>query len=256
MTPDQRYISDRVIIESSGCWNWRLSTSNGYGQAFFRGTTFLAHRAAWLAFVGPLREDKQLNHTCGNRKCANPRHLFEADRKPPPAKAPVSINKDFILARVAIDASSGCWNWTAKVAAHGYGRHGHHYAHRSSYEAFVGPVPDGLNIDHLCRNRRCVNPAHLEPVTQLENVRRGDAGPKDFCVRGHQFTTDNISLRATGQRMCRACMHERAKDRFSASIDASVRAKLDALARRTGGNRSEVLRDLVNREYALTVETT
>lgn len=74
---------------------------------------------------------------------------------------------------------AGCWRWTGRLSSAGYGetsgeRHGVKVlAHRVSYETFVGPIPDGLHIDHLCRNRACINPEHLEPVTLQENLRRG-----------------------------------------------------------------------------------
>lgn len=69
-------------------------------------------------------------------------------------------------------SDDGCWNWTAALNAFGYGRFRGLLAHRVSYESLVGPIPDGLELDHLCRNRKCVRPEHLEPVTHDENYRR------------------------------------------------------------------------------------
>lgn len=83
--------------------------------------------------------------------------------------------------------------------------------HRFSYEHFVGPLADGFEIDHLCRNRGCVNPAHLEAVTRLENCRRGAYAQKTHCKHGHEFTPDNIYWNRGKHRQCRACSTARKK---------------------------------------------
>jgi hypothetical protein len=76
-----------------------------------------------------------------------------------------------------VDRTGDCWKWTAGLTGSGYGRFrwdgGEVAAHRFAYELLVGAIPDGLQIDHLCRNRACVNPAHMEPITQRENILRG-----------------------------------------------------------------------------------
>lgn len=86
---------------------------------------------------------------------------------------------------IDIDAETGCWNWTGKLHLNGYGgirRDGRQwYAHRWVYERLVGPIPEGLQIDHLCRNHRCCNPAHLEPVVPAVNTRRGEAAVLTEC---------------------------------------------------------------------------
>ncbi len=87
---------------------------------------------------------------------------------------------------------TGCWHWTGAKTDKGYGRfylNGNKHAHRISYELLIGPIPNGLVIDHLCRNPSCVNPAHLEPVTHVENVKRGDhvaKGWKGILLTVHQ----------------------------------------------------------------------
>lgn len=79
-------------------------------------------------------------------------------------------------------------------------------AHRASYELLVGSIAEGLEIDHLCRNVACVNPGHLEPVTHLENVRRGLRNLKGVCSKGHAIEGDNLYLNVkSGQRVCKEC---------------------------------------------------
>lgn len=119
-----------------------------------------------------------------------------------------------------VNKTDGCWEWTAYRNAFGHGRFrlGGRLllAHRVSYEMMVGPIPEGLQIDHVCRNPPCVNPAHLEPVTHQENVRRGMVGKlnsanaaKTHCPRGHEYNCTNTYTRRSGARVCRACARER-----------------------------------------------
>ena len=117
-----------------------------------------------------------------------------------------------------------CWNWIARHTANGGygtiqigGRAGSFVrAHRYAYELLAGPIPAGLQIDHLCRNRLCVNPAHLEPVTQQENIARGDAGAhygsRTHCKWGHPFDETNTGYRKNGGRYCRACARRRYRE--------------------------------------------
>lgn len=111
--------------------------------------------------------------------------------------------RERITSRIAENPETGCWDWTGKTLD-GYGRLTGEYAHRVSYELFVGPIPDGLELDHLCNRPLCVNPAHLEPVTHDENMRRA-AERRTHCKRGHEFTPENTYVRACGARQCRRC---------------------------------------------------
>lgn len=112
----------------------------------------------------------------------------------------------------------GCWLWNGNTTPTGYGQlyvDGQTvYTHRWAYEHFAGPIPDGLTIDHLCRNRSCCNPAHLEPVTNRENNLRGYSlsarrARQTHCLRGHEFTDENTYRDARGRRYCRACKRQR-----------------------------------------------
>lgn len=112
-----------------------------------------------------------------------------------------------------VNVTTRCWEWTGTLHADGYGVFfgmGQVWlAHRLSYEIFRGPIPKDRVLDHLCRNRKCVKPDHLEPVTILENIRRGERATKTHCKSGHEFTPENtyISTDAKGRhaRRCRTC---------------------------------------------------
>lgn len=123
--------------------------------------------------------------------------------------APVSFQS-----KVEVDEASGCWLWTAHLDRKGYGRYVHErgsLAHRFSYEHFVGPIPDGLHIDHLCCVTRCVNPDHLDVVTNLENARR-QVARTTACPHDHEYTEINTYW-YDGHRRCRTCrrINERAR---------------------------------------------
>lgn len=140
--------------------------------------------------------------------------------------APIPI-RERIRSNVAIQ-DDGCWQWTGTLSDAGYPymrltRTKRARAHRVSYEAFVGPIPDELQIDHTCHNnsgcpggatcphRACVNPEHLEPVTNRVNTLRSESftavnAAKGACIHGHEFTAENTYVNPRrGNRSCRTC---------------------------------------------------
>ncbi len=114
-----------------------------------------------------------------------------------------------------VDASGDCWEWTASCQPSGYGQisighDGTLLAHRVAWELLVSPIPIGMQLDHLCRNKRCVNPDHLEPVTWQENLRRGAPGAADqlrgrtHCKWGHSL--EDAPVRDRGNKRERVCL--------------------------------------------------
>jgi hypothetical protein len=141
-----------------------------------------------------------------------------------------SLEKRF-WAKVDKGDGTGCWLWTGTRWAKGYGQVRHQnrrlLAHRVAYELLVGPIPDGYQIDHLCRVTRCVRPDHLEPVTPLENARRA-AAFITHCPSGHPYDEVN-TRRTTDGRHCKACNRERWQ-----TSGLAARRRAQRAARRSG----------------------
>ncbi len=132
---------------------------------------------------------------------------------------------------VTYEPNTGCWLYIGGVCKDGYAkvkRSGQFLGHRASYVESVGPIPDGCEIDHLCRVRCCVNPAHLEPVTHGANVRRGvypkethRNGRKTHCKRGHALEGSNLIMEGSNlimegpARKCRACKMASMRERYA-----------------------------------------
>lgn len=124
---------------------------------------------------------------------------------------------------VRANETTGCWEWQRTIDRDGYAMYGSslqptRMAHRLAYLSLVGPIPEGLHLDHLCRVRNCVNPAHLEPVTTYENSRRGNSWlwlrARTHCPKGHPYDQENTSINSYGWRRCRACTKAKAEARL------------------------------------------
>ena len=124
---------------------------------------------------------------------------------------------DRFWSKVSVAEADECWEWMAYKIKTGYGlfypKHGEQWvAHRWAYTALRADIPEGLVLDHLCRNPSCVNPWHVEPVTQSVNVNRSIQSTKTHCKRGHEFTPEN-TRRKGNARWCRACVPARRRER-------------------------------------------
>lgn len=151
--------------------------------------------------------------TCRTGACAS---AAKEDASRQPTITPRDVER--FTANLATTSPDACWVWTASLDKEGYGRFSmrkrYIAAHRFAYLHYVGPLQAGLVLDHLCRNRACANPAHLEAVTDRQNILRGTApaavnARKTHCLRGHELAGANLYERPGGRRRCRTCQNSK-----------------------------------------------
>lgn len=228
---------------TTGCWPWLGSCNNkGYAQFWTAGSSRSVARSVWESIAGDLA-GKQLRHMCEQRSCVNPAHHEVSTRTrgvPSAPRAAAGVGVDERLPQrfrsKVLRTPDGCWEWQATCCPNGYGsywsaeRRTMVNAHRVAWELLVGTIDDDLVIDHLCRNRRCVNPTHLRPVTTWDNVMApGSLSPaksnaaKTTCPQGHP-----LPAYARGRvRPCRECAR-----RYGQRIPVAHRRALSARSRR------------------------
>lgn len=135
-----------------------------------------------------------------------------------------------IRARI-VQSGDGCWEWKgAKSSGYGYVRWEGRAArvHRVAYECARGAIPDGLVLDHLCRNRACCNPDHLEPVTNETNLSRNAWSLKAYCPQGHEYSLENTGVtKGSGWRYCKACNRRKASRYYHENIGVEREKRVD-----------------------------
>ena len=155
---------------------------------------------------------------------------MEAKTETPKSIFDLSVEKRWSIATRLwsnVEKTFGCWVWLGAKTRDGYGKlivgqKSLFLAHRASYELTSGRIPNGKELDHLCRNRLCINPSHLEIVTKRENILRGISfsainARKTTCLKGHLLEGDNLlpSMKLKGLRVCRTCFNERARCNYA-----------------------------------------
>lgn len=179
-----RFFSHVMKNDKSDCWLWTASLSGGYGVFTVHGSWGSAHRWSYEYHKGSIPPGLHIDHLCRNRRCVNPNHLeavtqrennvrrAKAQTTKPRGRSKLTDTQRFWSFVEIVD---GCWVWT-RPHADGYGRFSFKgkpwLAHRWSVSYFEGCNPEGMDVDHVCQNKACVNPAHLDVVTRAEHNQR------------------------------------------------------------------------------------
>lgn len=213
-------------LPTDSCVSW---PGNGSRRLRIDGRLVRADRHVFSLVVGD-PGDHDLDRTCQNDDtCMNPAHMRLATHR-----RRVLTRSVHVRAVLRLLPSTDCIEWPGQRNELGYGEISSktvtHKAHRYIYIKLNGD-PGPLDLDHLCRNTSCVNPAHLEPVTHAENVRRGTAAWTHCRKKLHEWTPENTVIRKNGTRLCRACRHDLERARYARDPGRRNRQRIKATQR-------------------------
>jgi len=219
-TVEERLLAKVQPEPNTGCWLWLGAVDYCGGGTMWRdGKLRPAADISFEVYHRPIPRSCVVRPRCGTQLCINPDHL-QLRFAPTRGRFRDHTLEERLWRKIHPEPMSGCWLWIGSSIPRGYG-----YirgkgalntpAHRAVYELYKGKIPDDLVLDHKCRTPACVNPDHLEPVTQMENMRRGMQATKTHCVRGHLLSGENLGYRfsdnGSPRRICLACRRNERK---------------------------------------------